>query len=1310
MEFKKTFNNGRMNSDIDPSQLPEGEYINAENIDTFTGVAIPLKGLTKLTSNGYFDSTSLGTLPAPKDNKIYYFYIAYDDQGAFEAEGLLEYDISTNTQKDILKSVIGKLGLTKKITSINIEGDFIFWTDGVMPPRKVDRTIEYAVDGFEEIDISVIKEAPVYAPSLTMYQVSGGENNLEERFYYFCTKFKYVTGEYSAFSPFSRIAFTPENFDFDYSTHTNNGMVNAFNSVDIKFNVGNHLVTEVLLLSKEVGSNTMSLIDTFDKEELGYADGTDQSYTFDNSKEYKVMPTDQLNRIFDNVPLLAGAQEIIGNRLVYGDYTEGRDIEDGEGNKIELTHTVGYKSDTTASSTSPKESVKSNRDLEIGIAYQDAQTRSTTPLVSKKNTIFIKHENAVNKNTLQVTIPHKAPAFASTYRFFIKQKTLDYEVIIPTLFYEEGVYRWVRYEEADKDKINAGDFLIVKRDSAGLITENVEVKILEAGFKTQHFLRPEFTGKESTDKELRKIRQRAGYYFKIKPKDFVMNLGDLEVLEDSVYHNTRNRYDNPIRDEQKSIEQPYLYGDELLEGIASSGTYVPPALGDLLSDYDLTNYRDVRFICTIDSGGTTFSWETNAKTTAPSPSGANVAIPAGGGTVALHYGVEVVFPINTGYTEDDYFTVSAKNEFNDRRSSRKAIACLKGFTHDTLSNELDDDASGEVLTNEAIEGGSDITIFVKEYGGDSESTILETYFNFPSSSKRYENMEEWYYGESISFDGIGDQDVFFRRGYKTDNDNSYVFHDRGDDITYAMHLLIRGQVVGKVTKSKKRGKISANIKIVQSTEEEEFMLFETRPRETVENDVFFEIGDTYQVDAEGNHLGNAILSGGLDINQDSENLIAAEVNLRFFDCYAFGNGVESYKIKDVFNGNHMRLDARSMATIDEYKSNRRFSDLTWSGGISLSTQINQLNEFNLSTINFKELSTNQEGPIRKLGTRKGDIIVLQERLVSKVMFGRTILSNVDGTVNVVATESILGAQTFYASKFGIGDRAESYAEFNNNFYFLDPHNGTIVRGGYSGLDEIVYGRKNFFKDQLKSLSGETQSVYDLLQDSYIVSVNNKLQYYKELNSGWMTTKNLTVDCMVSLDNRTFSFVNGELYENYTGGNVGASIDTVVNKFPHDTKLFEAIRLESSYALDVDVSANTGLSSVESYEKREDFFYSEIPKSSVSVSNKYGLGIVESVDGYSFTLKSDLNYKLSIGDSILNDTGGLGVIQSISGRTITADEFLDDLTVGDFVLGVKDATVEGDSLRGTLGFLNINFDANHDHKLLAINVITAKSHN
>ena len=40
-----------------------------------------------------------------------------------------------------------------------------------------------------------------------------------------------------------------------------------------------------------------------------------------------------------------------------------------------------------------------------------------------------------------------------------------------------------------------------------------------------------------------------------------MNISDLETLEDGSYHNTRERYENPVRDEVKSISSPVVYGD-----------------------------------------------------------------------------------------------------------------------------------------------------------------------------------------------------------------------------------------------------------------------------------------------------------------------------------------------------------------------------------------------------------------------------------------------------------------------------------------------------------------------------------------------------------------------------------------------------------------------------------------------------------------------------------------------------------------------------------------------------------------------------
>ena len=1308
MEYKKTFEVGRMNTDVDPIMLPPGEHTESKNIDFFSGVAVPMKDTIQRSLNNYTNGVTLGVLPVPVDNKIYHWYKADN------YEGIDVFDINTYVSTPVLKSATGKLNFVEKITGMDKIDDFLFWCQKGNPPRRVDTSITYTTDGFDEKDISVIRPAPAYAPTIVSYTSATGENNIEEKFLSFAIRYKTISNEITAFSPFSRIAFIPKSFDFDFSTNVNNGMVNKYNSVDIKFTTGNELVKEIQLVYKEPGSDIVRLVDTFNKEELGYSDNEIQTHTFDNSKQHLILPKDQLGRLFDNVPLEAIAQTSAGSRVIYGNYTEGRDIVDENGDKIDIDYTVGYTSTAIDPATdSPKESAKSNRDLEFAIAYLDEENRLTTPLVSKNNTVFIDHEDSVNKNVIKITVPHKAPEFAKRYRFFVKQDKQDYETIVPTLFYEDGVYRWVRFQEADKDKINVGDFLVVKRDTGSVLDTDVEVKILEVTYQEKNFLRPDLTGVEATDKELRKIIQQAGYYFKIKPLGFTMDLGDLEQLEDSSYHNTRSAYDDYYRDEGKSIEAPVFYGDTVLEnyGITSSGTYVPPTTG--FTDTDSKgNRKDVRFTITLDSA-TEYSWTCNAPVTVP-PSGGTTVISGSGQTDLLAYGVSVVFPAGTlGFNPGDTFVISAKNTFDDSKDFNRAVAVLEGFSDDFGPKE-------------SVEGGAQITIWVKEYGGEAKTTIVDTFFSFPQSSTRYENLEEWWYkeGASSTFSGsISSNYVFFRRGYKKKEGNSFRFYETGttvdaDGNLNPLHMIIRGQVDGKKTSDKKRGKMAASIKIVQSGSAE-FALFETRPKEAIDTNIWHEIGDTYDIDENGNHLGTsneAVLNASnvdQDWNVNPVSATSAELHLSFFNCYAFGNAVESYKIKDAFNAPYMRMDARAMSAIENYRQVVNETDLTYGEGFSKSTQVNRLNEFNNFNLNFKELSTKQEGPIKKLATRKGDLLVFQDQLISKVLFGRTILSNVDGTSNVASTTDVLGSQDFYSSKFGIGDYAESYAEFNNNFYFADPHNGTFVRGGFSGLDEIVPGRKIFFKNQFRSLSGEIPGVYDLNKDAYIASMNSKIHYYKESKNGWTTTVERDIDRMTSLNNRTFGFSGGEIYEFYEGNSIPAEIKTVINQDPHDTKTYEAVRLESNLPLTVRVESHVGDATVDDYEKREDFYYGDLPKSDGS-SNRYGIGSVESVDTLDITLKKTPTGSMSIGDAVVvyvSDTPNVvGNILSKNGNVITLDADAYGVSADDFLVGEKNAVVSGDTVRGTIGELTITFDDSDNHKLSAINVAVSKSFN
>eukprot|EP01052_Picozoa_sp_SAG31_P056150 SAG31_NODE_15910_length_732_cov_1.210111_1_plen_208_part_10 len=63
-------------------------------------------------------------------------------------------------------------------------------------------------------------------------------------------------------------------------------------------------------------------------------------YTFSNSKIFTVLADTEVLRLFDNVPLKAKAQTLMGNRLMYGNYIEGRDLIDYTGAALKLEYTT----------------------------------------------------------------------------------------------------------------------------------------------------------------------------------------------------------------------------------------------------------------------------------------------------------------------------------------------------------------------------------------------------------------------------------------------------------------------------------------------------------------------------------------------------------------------------------------------------------------------------------------------------------------------------------------------------------------------------------------------------------------------------------------------------------------------------------------------------------------------------------------------------------------------------------------------------------------------------------------------------------
>ena len=359
-KYQSTFIKGRMNKDSDERLLPDGEYVDAQNArtggteDTESGALENTKGNVQLTTLKYktvelsSGAVCIGALDDAANETMYW---CVHDPIHPTTGGVVDMIVSFNTTSQqltyhVITTSLLNFSPSHLMTAFNIIDDLLFFSDNYNQPRKINVTRGYAepnafhVDQISEIDISVIKPQPKESPTFVLSQSSGQENYIKDAFICFSYRYKYRDGEYSALTQFSKPAFQPNVFNLDISSHLNDGMQNVNNSAKVSFNTGPENVIGIDVVYKEADSNIIYVIDKLDKEILGYQDDSVVSIDFRNGDVYTILSQGELLRLYDNVPLLAKAQTVSGNRLMYGNYVEGRDLINANGEKVNLNYTI----------------------------------------------------------------------------------------------------------------------------------------------------------------------------------------------------------------------------------------------------------------------------------------------------------------------------------------------------------------------------------------------------------------------------------------------------------------------------------------------------------------------------------------------------------------------------------------------------------------------------------------------------------------------------------------------------------------------------------------------------------------------------------------------------------------------------------------------------------------------------------------------------------------------------------------------------------------------------------------------------------
>ena len=370
MLIQTNFIAGKMNKSVDERLVPVGEYVDALNVrlgsteTTEIGAVENSKGNTLLTPIIQYLGNELSAnakcIGAFEDGMAETIYWFVTDPGntdpafpiAPEVDMILSYNTNTNTLTYHVVSIeVLNFNLEYLITGVDKIEDLLFFTDNLNPPRYINVTRNYptpdgVADGIEEEDISVIVKPPGFedinlvtatqplrAPYVELQEAPNDEDYMETRFICFAYRYRYQDGGYSATSLFTSPAFAPQDFEFSVDTMKNEGMINKFNQAKVWFSTGSSRVKDIQLLYKDTSSNNIFIVKRFNKADLGIADNVFETYTFTNSNILSVLGSDELLRLYDNVPRTAQAQTIQGNRLMYGNFVEQYDltaIKDGD--------------------------------------------------------------------------------------------------------------------------------------------------------------------------------------------------------------------------------------------------------------------------------------------------------------------------------------------------------------------------------------------------------------------------------------------------------------------------------------------------------------------------------------------------------------------------------------------------------------------------------------------------------------------------------------------------------------------------------------------------------------------------------------------------------------------------------------------------------------------------------------------------------------------------------------------------------------------------------------------------------------------
>ena len=286
-------------------------------------------------------------------------------------------------------------------------------------------------------------------------------------------------------------------------------------------------------------------------------------------------------------------------------------------------------------------------------------------------------------------------------------------------------------------------------------------------------------------------------------------------------------------------------------------------------------------------------------------------------------------------------------------------------------------------------------------------------------------------------------------------------------------------------------------------------------------------GTFYQREATGST--GSVMSSSIIV------MMSSKIGLGWFNCWSFGNGVESNRIGDTYNKPYITNGVKASTTLlEDYKEERRKYGLIYSGIYNSTSGVNDLNQFIAAEKITKDINPIY-GSIQKLHSRSsadGDLITLCEDRILKILASKDALYNADGSPQLIASNNVLGQAMPFSGEFGISQNPESFASESYRIYFTDKVRGAVMRLSRDGLTPISdHGMKDWFRDNLK-LSTKLIGSYDDKNDEYNITLANRVKLEEIISDNYLEdTLGWVVDNpgVTQVGSGTHTFGNNDTY-------------------------------------------------------------------------------------------------------------------------------------------------------------------------------------